>query len=130
MPIETAYGFEDLEDTVRTLFDSLESHAPESDEYAQIVDQIVKLTKVRQVLSEITLKTFEATAKVDDSKNAIVVREAELQLKIKEANKPDRVKADTWAMVAANIVGIGMIIGHERMHVITTKALGFILRSR
>lgn len=44
--------------------------------------------------------------------------------------KPNVLSADTAATVAANLIGIIMIIGHERANVITTKALGFIIKPR
>lgn len=40
------------------------------------------------------------------------------------------VSPDTIATVAANLIGIGMILHHERAHVITTKAIGFVSKLR
>jgi hypothetical protein len=45
-----------------------------------------------------------------------------------ELRKP--VSMDTVWVVAGNLVGIGMIIGYEKAHVISSKALGFILKAR
>lgn len=45
---------------------------------------------------------------------------------IKNENRSRRVSADTWATVGANLLGIGIIVGHERTHIVTSKALGFI----
>jgi plasmid replication initiation protein len=39
-----------------------------------------------------------------------------------------RVSPDTIAVVAANIVGILLIINHERASVVASKALGFVQR--
>jgi hypothetical protein len=41
-----------------------------------------------------------------------------------------RVSPDVWATIAANLTGIVLIVGHERAHVITTKALSFIRQLR
>lgn len=130
MPIETFDEYGKLGKTIEDAFDRLKDHDEESDNYAAVMDQIVKLTKVRQAIAEMTLKTYEATTKEQEMRNAYLVKEAELQLKRTEALKPDRVSADTWAMVGANIAGIVLIIGYERLNVITSKALGFILKSR
>lgn len=46
--------------------------------------------------------------------------------KIRNETRSRRVSPDTLANVAANIVGIGIIVGHERVHIVTSKALGFI----
>lgn len=46
--------------------------------------------------------------------------------KIRQEEKPDQVKPDTLVMAAVNLLGIGMILRHENMNVITSKALTFI----
>ena len=45
---------------------------------------------------------------------------------IKNENRSRRVSPDTLANVAANLAGIAIIVGHERVHIVTSKALGFI----
>jgi hypothetical protein len=50
--------------------------------------------------------------------------------KLKEHDSRMRVSADTKALIAANLIGIAMIIGHERANVITTKAIGFLAKLR
>lgn len=42
--------------------------------------------------------------------------------------KPQRLDPNTAAIVLGNILGIILIVGHERAHVITTRAKDFILR--
>ena len=46
--------------------------------------------------------------------------------KIKDNNRPDSVKADTLALIAGNLAGILMIVGHERANVVTSKAISFV----
>lgn len=50
--------------------------------------------------------------------------------KLKEQNTPKRVSPDTMVLVAGNLAGIVLILGYERAHVVTSKALGFVLKSR
>ena len=50
--------------------------------------------------------------------------------KLMEINRPLTVSRDTLATVAANLVGILLIIKHEDVNVITSKALGFIIKLR
>lgn len=50
--------------------------------------------------------------------------------KLKAETKPARVSPDTLAVIAANLTGIMMIVGHERANVVTSKALGFLLKLR
>jgi hypothetical protein len=44
--------------------------------------------------------------------------------------KPKSVSPDTKALVMANLAGIILILGFERANVVTSKALGFILKTR
>ncbi len=48
-----------------------------------------------------------------------------------QAHKSERrVSPDAIVMVVGNLLGIGLILTYERTEVITTKALGFILKGR
>jgi len=51
-------------------------------------------------------------------------------MKLRKAYKPERLSRDTLAMVAGNLLGIIVIVGHERAHVVTSKALSFVMKSR
>lgn len=42
--------------------------------------------------------------------------------------KPSSVSNDTWATIGANLLGIVLIIKHEHVNVITSKAMSFIPR--
>lgn len=46
--------------------------------------------------------------------------------KIKNENRSRRVSPDTLAGILANLFGIGIIVGYEQKHIITSKALSFI----
>jgi len=46
--------------------------------------------------------------------------------KIRNENRSRRVSPDTLATIVANLLGIGIIVGHERTHIVTSKALTFI----
>lgn len=51
--------------------------------------------------------------------------------KIKSNNKDeDRVSLNTLIPVIGNLAGIVLILGYERAHVVTSKALSFVLKSR
>lgn len=49
---------------------------------------------------------------------------------LKESTSKSRVSKDTIAVVAGNLAGILMIVGHEKAHVVTSKALGFVMKAR
>lgn len=50
--------------------------------------------------------------------------------KMKEDSKPSQVSPDTLVVAATNLIGILLILRHERVDIITSKALGFVARSR
>lgn len=50
--------------------------------------------------------------------------------KLKEIDSSPRVSPDTMLLVTSNLVGILIIVGHERAHIIATKALMFISKPR
>lgn len=50
--------------------------------------------------------------------------------KLKAETQPDRVKLDTIAIVAGNLLGIIIIVGFEKSHVMTSKALNSLLKPR
>lgn len=43
---------------------------------------------------------------------------------------PQRVSPDTLAIVLGNLLGIVVIVGHERAHIVTSKAINFLLKLR
>lgn len=48
--------------------------------------------------------------------------------KLKNASSK-RVSPDTLAIVAGNLLGIGMIVAHERVGIVTSKALNFVMKA-
>lgn len=48
--------------------------------------------------------------------------------KLKAEDKPKRVSPDTLVMVGANLLGIMLIIRHEHVNVITSRAMNFVLK--
>jgi hypothetical protein len=68
-----------------------------------------------------------------DEAAAIVVnitKLCEAQATLKSAEKANAVSADIVATVIGNLVGIGMILGYEHVNVITSKALGFVVKPK
>ena len=45
---------------------------------------------------------------------------------LRAANQPSGLSPDTVLFAATNLLGIVLIVGHERAHIVTSKALGFI----
>ena len=79
-----------LTETIDHVLQQLKTVEPETDQYARMNDQLVKLYA------------------------------------IKNENRSRRVSPDTLAGIIANLFGIGIIVGYEQKHIITSKALSFI----
>jgi hypothetical protein len=45
-----------------------------------------------------------------------------------DKDKPPTVSKDVWATVAANLIGIILVIKHENVNVITSKAFNLVTR--
>lgn len=45
-------------------------------------------------------------------------------------NQTKSISPDTIAMIAGNLLGLGLILGYEKTNIITSKALGFVLKGR
>lgn len=48
--------------------------------------------------------------------------------KLREDKTPSRVSPDTLATIVANLVGIAMILHYERVGVVASRAVGFIMK--
>lgn len=79
---------------------------------------------VNQVLSNMEQTqpgTDEYTAMVDN-----LAKLTKAQNEAKQAKSEWRVKPDTIALIAANLIGIVLVMHYEKAEVITTKAIGFV----
>lgn len=66
-----------------------------------------------------------------DEEYAKMVEQLTKLYQIKSLNKDEnRVSKDTLVTIAANLLGIVLILGYERAHVVTSKALSFVLKTR
>jgi hypothetical protein len=85
----------ELDLVIAKIFFELRNHSPETEEYADITDQLSKLMKLKSELESST-----------------------------------KVSAETLATIAGNLAGILMILQFEKVHVVTTKALSFVMKLR
>lgn len=68
----------------------------------------------------------DGAQKLEDLQQITEIMERQEKLREKK-----RISPDTIAVIAGNLLGIALIIGHEQLgHVISTKALGFVLKGR
>lgn len=50
--------------------------------------------------------------------------------KMRLEEKKHRVSPDTWVVVGGNLLGILTIVAYEQKHVVVTKALSFVLKTK
>ena len=55
---------------------------------------------------------------------------ADQVVKLYQLKKKSRISPDVLVTASANILGILVIVGHERAHVVTSKALAFVAKLR
>lgn len=91
---------------------------------------ILKLTRDRRTDIEklIDEQIINNVGTVDNLKDLNEV--VELYERRQKAGKKPVVSPDTIAVIAGNLLGIGLILSYEKLNVISTKALGFVLRGR
>lgn len=66
-----------------------------------------------------------------DSDQFQVMREQlESLYEMKKSDRSSRVSPDALLAVAGNLLGIGLILQYERLHIVTSKALGFVLKAK
>lgn len=79
-------------------------------------------------MTEVGVDTEEYSAMLDRLSTLYKMKEIEAKNKALEPSR--RVSADTIATVAGSLVGIILIITHERANVIGSKALGLVMKLR
>jgi hypothetical protein len=124
-PSSNAQGLSNVIDSLLASMAGIEEH---TDEYAKMVTQLDKLYKLRQIDIDYDLKCIELRQKNSDSLRDKELKEAELEIKVRELDKPDKLSKDTLAIIGGNLAGILLVIGYERAHVVTTKALSFLMK--
>jgi hypothetical protein len=87
------------------LLEKLKDLDPDSDEYDAIIGHVETLQKCK-------------------------LEESKIELEKSKVKHGRRISKDTIAIIAGNLLGIGLILGFEKANIITTKALGFILKGR
>lgn len=72
-----------------------------------------------------------AGVNADSKEYAKMTKQLKTLIKLRAQDKPKRgPDANTTAIVLGNLAGITMIVFHERMAVITTKAFSLLLKPR
>ena len=75
------------------------------------------------------LKTM-LTMDAGSEEYTVMAENLERLYKLKAVDSTNKVSADTMALIAGNLLGLALIMSFEKTNIITTKALGFVLRGR
>ncbi len=79
---------------------------------------------INEVIREMAMRSS------DSEEYAKMVDQLTKLYSLKEIDSKKRVSPDTLAIVIGNLAGIILVVGHERAHVVTSKALNFIMKLR
>lgn len=67
---------------------------------------------------------------VSSEEYAVVLDRIAKLHEIKDKDKPDRVSADNIALISANLLGIILILRHEHVNVITSRAMNLVMKPK
>lgn len=118
-----------LEGEIDNLLVDLDALAPQDKDYAIIVDNLAILYKLKNAEQEIINKLNLAEQELAQ-KARLAEQEMIYKLNLEAQEKKFKVKPDTLLIVAGNLVGILLILKFEKMDIITSKALGFVMKGR
>ena len=126
--------------------DLLEKIKDETDteEQAKMVELLTKLYKLKEIdvkliLQDAELQNKERTAHAEQllkeeelrtKKQAQAVeselKSLDIETKKREMKIPFGIKPETVVLVTANLIGIALVLNHEKLNVVTSKAFGFV----
>lgn len=66
----------------------------------------------------------------DTEQYATILTQIERLNTLATPEKEDKISKDNWLAAGTNLLGIGIIVGYEHAHVVTSKAVGFITKVR
>lgn len=117
-----------LNEAIDKLMIALVAAEPGTDKHTKLVEQLTKLYKMKHEDANYYLKEAEL-----DSKQEALAAECTLtDLKIEEMRKalklPFGLKPETLALILANLAGMALLMQHERLNVVTSKAVGFVMK--
>lgn len=145
---DPTHNANDLEKAITSLLDVMLDTDHRSDEYKMLVDQLVKMYTLKKIDNDLLLKTLEeerlkqsslADQYLAENESARKSEELEAELRLKnleieekkiELGRRFKVSPDTLAIVLGNLVGIAVVVGYERAHVLTSKAFANVLKTR
>ena len=105
----------DSTEEVGRIIDVMSTMNPDSDEYSNSLKSLEKVMKLRDIKREEAFQILDTLLKAkNDDKSRGVNKEL----------------INTLLVVFGNILGIVLILNYEKMGVVASKALGFVIKGR
>jgi len=82
-------------------------------------------TVIDELYSE--LAGYEGSEEKYDKVSTQIVKLEKLRHELRDG---DSVSKETWVTVGANLLGLVLVLKHEQLHVITSKAFGLVSKLR
>jgi hypothetical protein len=119
---------------------------PDTEEQTKMVELLTKLYKLKEIDVKLTLQDAELKHKEKMAHAEQLLKEEELRMKKqaqlidsesksldietkkREMKIPFGIKPETVVTVAANLIGIALVLNHEKLNVVTSKAFGFVTK--
>ena len=126
---------ERLNEEIESLIIILQAKDPAEEDYKTINDNLKTLLEVKEVYQKERLRETEIEAKQSEAEMKKKLIEAEIKAKLLEVNQQNE-DIPFWKKIDPNVVirgavGIGavvLILKHEKLEVIASKAFGLIPR--
>lgn len=121
-----------LEKEIDRSIDRISDVEPSSEEVNRIIDVMSTMKPDSEEYSN-SLKNLETVLKVRDIKREEAWHILDTLLKAKNDDKSRGVNKElinTLLVIAGNLLGIVLILNYEKMGVVASKALGFVIKGR
>jgi hypothetical protein len=86
--------------------------------------------RTNEVIEDILSEIRGMTSGTEEYSNAVDQLSKMIKLQEEIQTPSDKISLDVLITAGANLLGILLILNHERMHVVTSKALGFVTKLR
>lgn len=124
-----------LDTAIDECFTDMNSITVDDEKYDKMTNQLIKLLRLREELTnketDYELKREELNIKRADSglkQDELDLKREQFEFDVEETKKKPKISYETLALIGGNLLGIVMILNHERANVVASKALSFVAK--
>ena len=85
-------------------------------------------TELEETINELLIEMQKCQGDSDEFQTRL--ERLKTLYKLRDADRPQRISPDTVLIVAGNLTGIALILHYEKVNVVTSKALSFVMKLR